>query len=483
MEEWFLVLGYIVFFLYSFLIAGLGVLLEKKTKINKVICRKITHIISAFLWVICCYFFGYSIHWVIANGIATICLFFMTFSNKFSVFSSEDNTKNLGLFYFGLSTFIVAVICYLVGPKLYLYTGITYYCLALGDGFAPIIAKIFKDKNKTIKTGKTLLGTISVYLISFLSTLIFSTVFEMNLSIIFVLSVAGLTCITEFYGAKGLDNLFIEFSVFGYLVLYHFGLVGLPLQIVLIASPILAILAVGSKAMTPSGGVVAFILFALVGFFGKEFLPTVFIFTLFAISTLVAIISRKLYKKQEVKEHGRKANQIIAVGLFGVLSLIIYYFSKIELFYFLFFLSFVEQFADSMASDIGRLTKRKNVSIITFKPVDKGISGGVSLLGTLCALLGGMLLLIIPLVFRVIDFKVYIAIALISFLGTLVDSILGALFQALYKCPSCGELIESNNHCNQETQLIKGFRVIDNTAVNFIASFVTCLLGLILLVL
>ena len=485
MKEWHLILGYIIFFLYTFGIMYLGVLLEKKTNIDKTICRKVTHIVSAFVWVICYFFFGCSIHWIILNGIGTVLLGIVTFSDRFSLFLRDGNQKSVGLFYFGLSTFVVALICYLVGSELYLYTGIAYYSLALGDGFAPIVAKIFKDKNKTIIPGKSIFGTISVYLISFLSTLVFSLIFKMELSIPFILSVAGLTCIAEFYGGKGLDNLLIEFSVFGYLLLYHYGMVGLPLQIVLIISPILAILAVGSKAMTPSGGIVAFILFALVGFYGKGFLQVGFVFALFFISTIVAVISKKLdiNKKIEVKEQGRKANQIIAVGLFGILSMVIYHYTNIKLFYYLFFLSFVEQFADSMASDIGRLTKRKNVSIITFKPVEKGISGGVSLLGTLCALLGSMLLMLIPFLFNALSFKFYIAVSLLAFLGTVVDSVLGALFQALYKCKGCKELVETPIHCNQNAELVKGFRIVDNTFVNYAASFVTCILGLILLVL
>lgn len=483
--DWFLVLGYLIFTIYTCLIMFFGAILEKKTSLDKTICRKITHIISAFVWVICYFFFGCSIHWIIVNGVGTILLGLGSFSGKFKFFDSDNSKSSIGLFYFALSTFIVALICFLIGSELYLYAGISYFCLALGDGFAPIVAKVFKDKNKIIRPGKSVLGTLSVFLVSFLSTLVFSTIFNMQLSILFILSIASLTTIAEFYGVKGLDNIFIEFLVFGYLLLYHYGLVGLPLQIVLTISPLLAVVAIGSKSMTTGGGICAFILFFLVGFFGKDFVPTIFIFALFFISTIVAVISKHLDKKVEEnkKSNGRKANQIIAVGLFGILSLIIHYYSGVRLFYYLFFLSFVEQFADSMASDIGRLTKKKNVSIITFKPVEKGISGGVSLLGTSCALLGSLLLMLIPYFFNEVTFKFYISIALLAFLGTVVDSIIGAIFQALYRCNVCSKLIECPIHCDGNAELLKGFRIIDNTAVNYIASFVTCMMGFILLVL
>jgi uncharacterized protein (TIGR00297 family) len=177
----------------------------------------------------------------------------------------------------------------------------------------------------------------------------------------------------------------------------------------------------------------------------------------------------------------RNGKQVVTVGLATVLSLIIYYFTKIEFFYALFFLTLTEQFADSMASDIGRLTKGRNIDIITFKPKDKGISGGISILGTICALVSSFILMLIPLLFKVIDWRYYLIISSIAFFGTLVDSLLGALFQALYECEVCGVNTESSLHCSQKTKLIKGAAVIDNCAVNLLTGIVTCFIGCLML--
>lgn len=490
MKIWFLITGYIVFFAYTVGIMTLGAVIEKKTNVNKTVCRKIVHVISSFVWIICKYFFGCTLHWVILNGVGTLALVFVTFSGKLKVFGRDDAKNSVGLFYFGLSTFIVALVCYFINKDFYLYTGIAYYCLSLGDGFAPIVAAIFKKGNVTLRKGKTLFGTLSVYIVSFLATLVFSLIFKMNLSVTFILSVAALTCVVEFYGFKGLDNIFIEFFVFGYLVLYYYGLVSLPLQIVLIVSPFLAIFAIGSKAMTYSGGVFALIVFTLIGFFGKGFLPTVFIFVLFALSSAVTLtkkflFSDKTYDKTPDKtvrkpSEARGAKQIIAVGFFGIVFLIAYYYSGVKLFYHLFFLSLVEQFADTLASDIGRMTKGKTLNVITFKPIEKGISGGVSLLGTVSAALGSLVLTLLPLLFNAISLKIYLFISLFAFLGTLFDSLLGALFQSLYQCEKCGKLTEKPLHCDNKATLVKGFKVIDNVAVNYLAGFLTCVLGCLL---
>lgn len=257
MKIWFLITGYIVFLAYTVGIMLIGAVIEKKTNVNKTVCRKIVHVISSFVWIICKYFFGCTLHWVILNGLGTLALAYITFSGKLKVFGRDDAKNSVGLFYFGLSTFIVALVCYFINEDFYLYAGIAYFCLSLGDGFAPIFTAIFKKGNVALREGKTLYGTLSVYVVSFLSTLVFSLIFKMNLSVTFILSVAALTCVVEFYGFKGLDNIFIEFFVFFYLVLYYYELAPLSLQIVLIVSPILAIFAIGSKSMTYSGGVFA----------------------------------------------------------------------------------------------------------------------------------------------------------------------------------------------------------------------------------
>ena len=51
------------------------------------------------------------------------------------------------------------------------------------------------------------------------------------------------------------------------------------------------------------------------------------------------------------------------------------------------------------------------------------------------------------------------------------------MLQALYRCDNCGKLTEVERHCGAGARLIKGFAAIDNTAVNYIAGFITALLG------
>ena len=477
-----IIIGYVVFTLYTVGIMAAGMLVEKKTNLDKTVCRKLTHIISAFIWVICWYFFGCSIHWVILNGLGAVALYFMTFGHLIKTYERDDTDKSYGLFYFGLATFIVATVCYIVGEELYLYTGITYYCLALGDGFAPVVVRLFK-KNVKITETRSLIGSLTVFIVSFLSTLVFSTVFGMNLPILFILSVAALTCIVEFYGLKGLDNLFIEFFVFGYLVLYHYGLITVSLQIVVLLLPPIAMTAVGRKSLAISGGITSLLMFLAVGFFAPDFVAPAFMLIAFVLEAATSLIVRKIQKEGDHAPANRNGYQVAAVALVATISIIIYKLTGLSVFYYAYFLTLVGQFADSIASDVGKATKGKTIDVLRLKEVEKGISGGVSLLGTAAALVSSAALAAIGLAFGAYNFTVFVIIALFAFFGTMIDSMLGSACQALYTCPSCGKVTEEKTCCGEKTKLIKGFSFIDNVTVNMITSVLTFGLGMFLFLL
>ncbi len=481
----FLICGYLAFFVFTGGIILLGAVVEKKVKSDKIICRKLVHIVSSLLWIICLYFFGCSVHWVILNGVGALVLGIVTVLGSMKTFYGESVNKSYGIFYFSLSTFVVALVCFLVSEELYLYTGIAYYCLALGDGFAPITAKLIKKHNPEIIPNKSLFGSLTVFIVAFVSTLLFSIIFDMQLPVLFVFSVAALTCITELYGVKGIDNLLIEFSVFGYLLLYHFGLVTLTLEIVILLSPFIAFIALSTKSLSFSGGLCGMVLFYLVAFFGEGIVPILHVSILFIVATVVSFVTSRLLRRgsQSKGKHVRTGKQLVAVGLVAVIALIVYRYTDIRFFFVIYFLTLAEQFADSMASDIGRLTKGKNIDIIRFRPIEKGISGGVSLLGTLCALIASVLLMLVPFLFGLINVEYFLLASAIAFVGTLIDSVLGSLFQALYKCGVCGAKTENSIHCQAKATLVKGVRWVDNTMVNLITSCFTCLVGCLLLLL
>ncbi len=491
---WFIALGYVAFFGYSTAIMLLGILVEKKTKINALTCRKWTHIISALVWVISYFFFGCSIHWVIANGIGAITLGVFTLGKGFTAFGRSDSKKSYGMVYFGVATFFVALVTYLVhalidpelGMQLYYAAGIAYFCLSLGDGFAPIIAGLFKKGNPMLIKNRSLIGTVAVFGVSLLSTVVFSAVFQLQLSFTFMLSVAALTAIVEFYGIKGLDNILIDFCVFGYVTMYYLGLISPVFQIVVILSPILACLAFLSKSLSFSGGIATLALFYLVGYFSdSDILPILFIGLMFLLASLSSVMTKKLKKKSGAKVnsgHARTGSQVLAVGAVAVACLILYDWTDQTIFNLLYYVCITEQFADSISSDWGYFTKGNTIDLVRLKPIPKGLSGGVSLLGTVLALASSFLLLLVPFFLSAeMNTACYVAASVIAFLGTMLDSALGSLLQARYRCPVCGALTEADEHCGNTAVLVKGWAMVKNVTVNLFASIGSFLLGLLLL--
>jgi len=88
--------------------------------------------------------------------------------------------------------------------------------------------------------------------------------------------------------------------------------------------------------------------------------------------------------------------------------------------------------ADTLASEIGSTYKGQPRMITTLKKVKAGTDGAVSILGELAALFGSIAIAVVAIPLGVVGSNMYIAFAMAvlgGFLGTNIDSILGATFQ------------------------------------------------------
>jgi uncharacterized protein (TIGR00297 family) len=141
--------------------------------------------------------------------------------------------------------------------------------------------------------------------------------------------------------------------------------------------------------------------------------------------------------------------------------------------------------ADTWATEIGVLSQRPPVSILTLKPVSPGMSGAVSRLGTTAALGGALFIATasaIGLGFSTQGNINLARLALVTtiggFTGALIDSLLGATLQAMYSCPRCGKLTERREHCGQPTSLARGLARLNNDLVNAVSSLAGALLAI-----
>jgi uncharacterized protein (TIGR00297 family) len=88
-----------------------------------------------------------------------------------------------------------------------------------------------------------------------------------------------------------------------------------------------------------------------------------------------------------------------------------------------------EAAADTASSEIGMALPGKTVLITTLKPVQPGTDGGISLVGTVAAVLGAAAVALVAVVSHMVPAAAALPIITAGFLGTLVDSLLGAAFE------------------------------------------------------
>lgn len=140
--------------------------------------------------------------------------------------------------------------------------------------------------------------------------------------------------------------------------------------------------------------------------------------------------------------------------------------------------------ADTWATEVGGLSKSDPRSILTWRKVPKGTSGGVSPLGWLASAAGagfigaaGVILLQwevpasdLPSFNGAYWAWLVMAATVSGWIGTNVDSLLGASVQALYRCPVCGDQTESASRCGSVGVLVHGWIRMNNDVVNLLSS-------------
>jgi len=126
--------------------------------------------------------------------------------------------------------------------------------------------------------------------------------------------------------------------------------------------------------------------------------------------------------------------------------------------------------ADTWSTEIGTLYGDTPRSILTWRRVPVGTSGGVSAIGTLAGIAGAMF---VALVVAALGWTWIVAsYAMVGGVaGALLDSVLGATVQSRRRCDTCNRETEHIVHdCGAATHNVKGFRWIDNDMVNFLSS-------------
>lgn len=175
----------------------------------------------------------------------------------------------------------------------------------------------------------------------------------------------------------------------------------------------------------------------------------------------------------------RDAGQVFANGGLGMLLVLLNAIYPLEIWGFLFIGVMATVTSDTWATEIGTLAKRPPRSVLTGKVLPAGTSGGVSLPGTLAAAAGGVLIGAASWLLREASGMAqhsFLLLALAGLLGGLAgafaDSFLGATVQRMNRCAVCGREVEASQHCGQPTVYARGWRWMNNDAVNTASSVI-----------
>ena len=251
-----------------------------------------------------------------------------------------------------------------------------------------------------------------------------------------------------------------------------------------VAAVLTAFATVKAKALTLGAALEAVVIILCSCLFGGWF-GLVF---LLAAYVTIAVVDRLLKKKSapifggiNKKSGPRDLMQVAANGLPATISIILYAITDHKAFLIGFTVALTEALADSIASDVGVLSKKDPVSICRFRPVPKGLSGGVSPLGTAASAAATVFCGVVYwLFFR--DVWGTLAVVLLGNVGCLIDSIVGDLLQEKFSCPCCGRMTEKRTHCDTPTVHVSGIRRLDNCMVNLLSNTLSACLAVLLFI-
>ena len=394
---------------------------------------------------------------------------------RFGFLKGMHNTErsSYGTVYYPLAFLILVILFWHRAPMI---LSLSILVLALGDAAAAIVGEAIRNPAIYELSGdrKSLQGSAVMLVVSFL--VLFSGIpiaFHQGGGV--AIAAAGVAAVTatawEGLSSRGLDNLTIPLSVA--FVLSAYFIPGLAESGRFTVGAVLAlVIAAGAwkmRVLAPSGAVATFLL-ALLLFGTGGWKWTVPILTFFVLSSFLSRLGKQRKKAhEEMFEKGsiRDYGQVFANGgIAGIIALTNFIFPSVNT-YPIFLGSIAAVTADTWGTEIGLASKRMPLLVTTWRPVEAGTNGGVTMSGLFAGLAGSSVIAVSALLW--VDSIWLLAPVVIAGVGgSFLDSLAGATVQAGYRCPVCGKSTEKRVHCNiQPTHHRQGFEWITNDVVNW----------------
>jgi uncharacterized protein (TIGR00297 family) len=349
--------------------------------------------------------------------------------------------------------------------------------MTLADTFAAISGEKLRSVRSYViwQDKKTVEGSVVMHLTAFLLVLVITTIFShytsfmsfIPLPTIIMLAgfIATIATIAESISKYGSDNIsvpIISAIVFDqFFINLSYGQL-LPFLIWSIVSLILLWSTFRLKVLSSSGAVTAFLIGVIIfGSGGVQWISPLIVF--FILSSVIS----KFRRAESGKHSNRNIYQVLANGVVPTIVALLYFYYQFPFMYILYLSAIAAATADTWATEIGFFSRKQPRNILTWQTVKRGDSGGITVLGTIGSLAGAAVISLCGLFFE-ISTSHFLIVTLAGFAGSLIDSLLGASVQGIYVCEVCSKSTEKRMHCDQTTNLTKGFIWIDNNMVNLI---------------
>jgi uncharacterized protein (TIGR00297 family) len=235
------------------------------------------------------------------------------------------------------------------------------------------------------------------------------------------------------------------------------------------------------QLLTVKGSIAAFLIGSII-FFAFQWQGIVILGLFFVTSSLLTKWKKdqKHDKQADAPEDkkGRTAGQVFANGGMGFLTAGCQLLMPDPLWLIMFSAAFATCTADTWASEIGVLSKRKPFHLKEWKRVDRGLSGAISILGTVSAFVGACFIGIsFYLIYHPTSLIIIWLIILAGFLGNLADTFFGAWFEQKFLCRVCKKETESKVHCHVQSVRVFGYPWVTNNLVNFSSTVVGAMIA------
>lgn len=240
------------------------------------------------------------------------------------------------------------------------------------------------------------------------------------------------------------------------------------------ANALLALVSLRVGAVTRSGAVAGFAVAAVVFLFGgaAAWAALGVFFVVASAAGRIGSRRKSAIEARYSKGSRRDGAQVLANGGVAAAMVLIGYFAGSAVFVAAAVASVAEAAADTIASEIGVLSRRPPRSILGLRPLETGESGGVTALGTAAAAGGALVVTAVWTLLQTVDgvrHRVMLTAALVwvaGFMGSLLDSVLGAAVQATYRSTASGRTTERSTEGGAANTLLHGKRWVTNDVVN-----------------